>query len=136
MRSVSFATALAALALGASGLPQARDASASPQVLEQREYVYDCDCRKPTDEAHPCSSIQKNDPDPSKGKLNFVATCGTECKVTVGGKDVEFKFYSSIGQEGAEQYGISPWACTNSMNQAACTFDWYGAMVNVYCPSG
>ncbi|KAK9787656.1 hypothetical protein SCARD494_10355 [Seiridium cardinale] len=106
MRFFSLAAALTALALGVSA------------------YNPDCDCSKKG--AGGSCSIVKADPDPTKSDLTFIATCGSECKVTVGKNDVEFKYYSSIpkGSELAKEYGLDPWVCHDGLKEAFCIFDW------------
>ncbi|KAI0121163.1 hypothetical protein BJ170DRAFT_600171 [Xylariales sp. AK1849] len=115
MRSTSFTAALAALALGASAQPLGYDP--------------DCDCSKQG--AGGTCSIERKDPDPSKPSLKFTVTCNSQCKTTVGGTDVEFKYYSSVtkGSQYAKDHGLDPWVCHDTLKDAFCTFDWYGVNV-------
>lgn len=120
MRATSFGTAIAmaALALVVSALPQ-------PSQLEARDLVQGCDCRDPNNLDQLCSGQRVADPDPSKPKLNFVTSCSSQCKVTVGSTEVALEMVSSlsVGE-------LDPWVCSQGN---ACTFNWYELRYSMFC---
>ncbi|KAK7935320.1 hypothetical protein PG985_000815 [Apiospora marii] len=112
MQLVAFTATLAALALGASALPQ----GSGP-------YEADCVCNSDAAKQSGGCAVTKPDPDSSKPQLNFKVSCGKVCSVSVDGKDVRFAGYSST----------TPESCNDGLRGAFCLFDWYGRQVTVDC---
>ncbi|KAK8058874.1 hypothetical protein PG994_009322 [Apiospora phragmitis] len=114
MQFLSFTAAIAALALGASALPD----------QSVKRYEADCVCNSAAAKQSGGCAVTKPDPDPSKPELHFQVACGHECSVSLGGTNVHFYGYSST----------QPESCNDALTPGAfCLFDWYGRYVSVDC---
>ncbi|KAH9903960.1 hypothetical protein F4778DRAFT_733383 [Xylariomycetidae sp. FL2044] len=127
MRFTPFAIMLTALALGASATP-APEPSESLSPLNRK---VDCDCSQKSSDG--TCTVTKTGNDDKKWDIKL--QCGKKCTASVGGKDVEFKYYSSVpkGSSLAKEVGLDPWVCHSGLNKAACGFYWEGATAEIYC---